>query len=249
MANYVKSTNFTPKDSLPSGNSGKIVKGAELDTEYTAIASAVSSKADINSPAFTGTPTGPTASADTNTTQLATTAFATAAANAAFPVGGIIMWSGSIATIPSGWLLCDGASGTPDLRDRFVIGAGSTYAVAATGGAVTSVPSGSATGTTGGTALTEAQMPKHYHKLWGPAAISGYVQGAVNGAGVFNGGTPDDSANTYGSYSAGGDAASGSYTTGTANGAEHSHSVSLSLAAVTVSTMSPYYALAYIMKV
>jgi hypothetical protein len=40
-----------------------------------------------------------------------------------FPSGGIIMWSGTIATIPSGWLLCNGSSGTPDLRNRFVIGA------------------------------------------------------------------------------------------------------------------------------
>lgn len=75
MANYVKATNFTAKDSLPSGNAGKIIKGAEIDTEYTAIASAIASKADINSPALTGTPTGPTAAATTNTTQLATTAF------------------------------------------------------------------------------------------------------------------------------------------------------------------------------
>lgn len=41
----------------------------------------------------------------------------------AVPVGGIIMWSGTIATIPSNWALCDGTSGTPDLRDRFIVGA------------------------------------------------------------------------------------------------------------------------------
>lgn len=50
------------------------------------------------------------------------------------PSGGIIMWSGSIASIPSGWYLCNGSNGTPDLRDRFVVGAGNSYAVAATGG-------------------------------------------------------------------------------------------------------------------
>lgn len=50
------------------------------------------------------------------------------------PSGGIIMWSGSIGSIPTGWLLCDGSSGTPDLRDRFLIGAGSTYSVNGTGG-------------------------------------------------------------------------------------------------------------------
>jgi len=50
------------------------------------------------------------------------------------PKGGIIMWSGSVASIPEGWALCDGTNGTPDLRDRFVVGAGSGYAVGATGG-------------------------------------------------------------------------------------------------------------------
>ena len=52
----------------------------------------------------------------------------------AFPSGGIIMWSGSQASIPSGWVLCNGSNGTPDLRDRFVIGAGNNYSVGATGG-------------------------------------------------------------------------------------------------------------------
>ena len=51
-----------------------------------------------------------------------------------FVSGMIMLWSGSSGTIPAGWLLCDGASGTPDLRNRFVVGATSTYAVGATGG-------------------------------------------------------------------------------------------------------------------
>ena len=57
------------------------------------------------------------------------------------PNGAIIMWSGTVATIPDGFSLCDGSNGTPDLRNRFVIGAGDTYAVGATGGssATTSV--------------------------------------------------------------------------------------------------------------
>ena len=50
------------------------------------------------------------------------------------PVGGIIMWSGATNNIPSGWALCDGNNGTPNLQDRFIVGAGSTYAVDATGG-------------------------------------------------------------------------------------------------------------------
>ena len=89
MADYTKATNFTAKDTLPTGNAGKIVKGTEIDTELTAVSNAIASKADINSPTFTGTPAGPTASAGTNTTQLATTAFVTAAAQALYPVGSI----------------------------------------------------------------------------------------------------------------------------------------------------------------
>lgn len=100
MSNYVKATNFTAKDSLPTGNSGKIIRGSEIDTELTAVASAVSSKADINSPTFTGTPSGPTASSGTNTTQLATTAFVTAALSAAYPVGSIYINAG-VSTNPA----------------------------------------------------------------------------------------------------------------------------------------------------
>lgn len=75
MSDYNKITNFTIKDSLPSGNTNKIIKGTELDNEFNAIQSAVSSKADANSPAFSGTPTAPTAASGTNTTQIATTAY------------------------------------------------------------------------------------------------------------------------------------------------------------------------------
>lgn len=57
MSNYVKSTDFATKDSLASGNPNKLVKGTEIDTEFDAIAAAVSSKADKASPALTGTAT------------------------------------------------------------------------------------------------------------------------------------------------------------------------------------------------
>jgi hypothetical protein len=52
----------------------------------------------------------------------------------AIPSGGIIIWSGSTGSIPATWFLCDGTNGTPDLRNSFIVGAGSTYAVNATGG-------------------------------------------------------------------------------------------------------------------
>ncbi len=50
------------------------------------------------------------------------------------PVGSIMLWAGSIASIPTGWQLCDGTAGSPDLRNKFVIAAGSTFTPGATGG-------------------------------------------------------------------------------------------------------------------
>jgi hypothetical protein len=136
MANYTKATNFLAKDSLATGDAAKIIKGSEFDTEFNALQTAVNSKANTISPAFTGTPTAPTAASGTSTTQLATTEFVTAYS---VPIGLIAIWSGSSATIPTGWLLCNGSSGTPDLRNRFIVGAGSTYAVGATGGSADAV--------------------------------------------------------------------------------------------------------------
>lgn len=89
MSSYVKATNFATKDSLPTGDSNKIVKGTEIDNEFNSIAGAISSKADLASPSLTGTPSAPTAPFGTNTTQLATTAFVTAALQAVYPVGSI----------------------------------------------------------------------------------------------------------------------------------------------------------------
>ena len=100
MSNYTKITNFTSKDTLPSGNASKIVKGTELDNEFTAISSAIATKADTLSPPLTGVPTAPTATAGTSTTQLATTAFVTAAAQALYPVGSIYI-NASVATNPA----------------------------------------------------------------------------------------------------------------------------------------------------
>jgi hypothetical protein len=75
MSDYTRVYNFTVKDSLPTGDSGKVIKGTEIDVELNAVSSSIASKADTNSPTFTGTPLAPTASAGTNNTQLATTAF------------------------------------------------------------------------------------------------------------------------------------------------------------------------------
>ena len=64
---------------------------------------------------------------------------ATPPAATPIPAGGIFLWSGSIGSIPAGYVLCNGSNGTPDLRNRFVVGAGSTYAVNATGGSADAI--------------------------------------------------------------------------------------------------------------
>ena len=100
MSNYTKATNFATKDTLPTGDSNKIVKGTEIDNEFNAISGAISSKADIASPTFTGTPAAPTATAGSSTTQLATTAFVTAALSAVYPVGSIYV-NAAVSTNPA----------------------------------------------------------------------------------------------------------------------------------------------------
>ena len=95
MTDYTKATNFASKDSLSSGNSLKIVKGTEIDTEFNSIATAISTKADLSGPTFTGTPTLPTGtigvtqSSSDSSTKLATTAFVQAVLQTLYPVGSI----------------------------------------------------------------------------------------------------------------------------------------------------------------
>ena len=60
MSNYTKTTDFAAKDSLPSGDSGKIIRGSEFETEFDDIATAIATKANTASPTFTGTVTIPT---------------------------------------------------------------------------------------------------------------------------------------------------------------------------------------------
>ena len=232
MANYTKATNFTAKDGLPTGNSGKIVKGAEIDTEFTAIASAITSKADLNSPALTGTPTAPTASAGTNTTQLATTAFVIANA---IPSGLISMWSGTIASIPSGWVLCNGSNSTPDLRNKFIIGAHSD----STGIAYSTV-TGSNTQSGGSkdaitvshthTATSVVTDPGHNHTIAKYYAGSGGNEPYLNG---FSIATPVTTSDPTGTNTTGITVATTNASTGSSG---------------TNANLPPYYALAFIMK-
>ena len=194
------------------------------------------------SPTFTGAPIAPTAAVGTDSTQIATTAFV----RDIVPTGVITMWYGSIASIPSGWFLCDGTNSTPDLRDRFIVGAGSTYAVAATGGSAnatlvshnhtaTSTFTGSAMGTHTHTATDSG----HFHAFNGATYING-LGPASSGANLSTPGvisTSNASANiSVSSVSAGTPA--GSVST----------SISTEGSSATNANLPPYYALAYIMK-
>ena len=147
------------------------------------------------------------------------------------PSGGIIMWSGSVASVPSGWFLCDGTNSTPDLRNRFIVGAGDTYAVDATGGAAS-------------VTLTEAQLPAHTHSDGTLAAASaGAHQHTIpTTLGVFGSGGGVDGGPNF-PYLV--DSLTGS-------AGAHTHDVTGSTGSTgsgeAVATLPPYYALAYIMK-
>ena len=149
----------------------------------------------------------------------------------AFVAGMIMMWSGTIATIPSGWLLCNGSSGTPDLRDRFIVGATSDDA----GVAKTNI-----TGTltqTGGS--KDAIVVSHTHT--GSTNTTGaHVHTYV--AAQYSGGT---------GFSQGGSQAVPSLPTGnTGSAGNHSHTLTIDSAGSsgTNANLVPYFALAFIMK-
>ena len=230
MSNYTKATNFASKDALSTGNPAKVIKGTEIDAEYTAIASAISSKADSNSPTFTGTPLAPTASVGTNTTQIATTAFVATAVAAAIPSGGIIIWSGSVASVPSGWYLCNGSNGTPDLRDRFVVGAGSTYSVADTGGSANAI------------------VVSHTHTATSTVTDAGHFHdmGAVRDAGPY--GNTTISSQTVEDWTSARTSTSSANTSTNTTGITVATTNASAGSSGTNANLPPYYALAYIMK-
>lgn len=187
----------------------------------------------VNTPAISGGTinnaviggTTPAAATFTNLTVTGTTTGITT-----IPTGVIVMWSGSIASIPAGWLLCNGTSGTPDLRDRFIVGAGSTYAVAATGGSADAI----AVAHTHTFSATTSSDGAHTHNL------------AVYGA----------SSASSGCYSGGPQVSNNPYCRDDANfvlsAGAHTHTVSGTTASTgssgTNANLPPYYALAYIMK-
>jgi len=147
------------------------------------------------------------------------------------PPGAIIMWNS--ATIPAGWALCNGSNGTPDLRDRFIVGSGSSYTVGATGGAAT-------------VALTTAQMPSHNHghNFSGRSSNTGSHRHNYNTRSLDRA-KPGRSGSRHW-------ADDENATTGSAGG--HSHNISISGNLRNTGSSSahenrpPYYALSYIMR-
>jgi len=144
------------------------------------------------------------------------------------PVGAILMWSGTIATIPTGWVICDGTTGTPDLRDKFIMGAGDT------------VSNTYAVGVTGGSA--DAVLPLHNHVLTdhGHKHISPYSEIGVGPYGNAPGltgrlgsGKTDNDNNAYYTSPEKTDITIDSAGSGNGTGAN----------------LPPYYALAFIMKI
>jgi hypothetical protein len=173
----------------------------------------------------------------------------------AFSRGMIVLWSGTTVTIPTGWRLCDGGGGTPDLRDRFVIGAGNTYPVGGTGG------------------TKDATLVSHSHTISSSSANAGNhahtISGNTGGGGSHShtytgrsGSTKVDNSGMIGAPSY--PLASTTATTSTIG--NHTHSVSGSTSTTgnhkhtitstcgsagtngTGKNLPPYYALAYIMR-
>lgn len=137
----------------------------------------------------------------------------------AFVSGMIMLWSGSEASIPTGWVLCDGTNSTPNLQDRFVVGAGNTYAVGANGGSADAV-------VVSHTHSTTVSDPGHAHG-WSYSNRLLYNAGGGN-ANTYPGGAANQTTSS---------AVTGISVTANATGVSGTNA-----------NLPPYYALCYIMK-
>ena len=179
----------------------------------------------------------PNAALDDNTIEFGK--LGSTVSNAFVPEGGIIMWNGSIAEAEalSNWAVCDGQNGTPDLRDRFIVGAGNSYSHGATGGSNTATDtvsiSGSDTVNISGSDTVNISVSV--------SGTTGYDSGAGNGNSYSHAGHGSMKRHTH-SFSGSG---SGSDTV-TISGSD---TVTISdTDTVSIDTRSPYYALTFIMK-
>lgn len=166
------------------------------------------------------------------------------------PSGVITMWSGAVADIPSGWLLCDGANGTPNLVGKFIRG-GAT--AGATGGSTTTSSNGGHSHghslSAGAHTLSESQMPSHVHRFMSDSG-SGYSVGyqqtvSVNGHSSISG-----QGNGYG-YLNNTPGADGNIFESKGGNSSHSHSIAGSINSVgghTHTFTPPYFELCFIIK-
>lgn len=202
---------------------------------------------------------------DIDTSVTSVTASVSALTPLLVPSGFIGMWHGSAATIPSGWHLCDGTNGTPDLRDRFIVGAGNLYSPTNTGGLATQT----ATFTSDSTSLSIAQLPFHNHNFSQTShshpgsSFSDHTHGANPSSGsyigVFPGGSALAGGNTVGQIGFNGSTAGvddGQFGVnvasdtaqihfdGQGSGAGHNHTGRTD----GFDNRPPYYALCFIMK-
>ena len=152
--------------------------------------------------------------------------------DAGSPSGTIGWWSGSEASIPSGWVICNGLNGTPDLRNKFLVGSGSHYSKGTSGGANTITTSG--TVTIAGHALTDNEIPHHTH-----GTITDYY-GISSGRGNRDG--------SEGGYWLEAATEHDAYTGYSGSGSSHGHTGSLWSGTASKDKRPPYHALCYIMK-
>ena len=160
MADYTIAVSWSGKDALADSDANKVISGADFNTEFTAVQTAINSKADIASETLTGTPLAPTAASGTNTTQIATTAFVRAEiASRVYPVGSIFTTITAYADSAAVVTAIGGTTWVAFGAGKVLVGldSGDTDfdTVAETGGAKTS--------TTGSHTLTTAEIPAHTH--------------------------------------------------------------------------------------
>ena len=150
------------------------------------------------------------------------------------PIGGIILWSGSISNIPKNYSLCNGSNGTPNLTDKFVIGAGDTYDVGSSGGESTHT-------------LTISEMPQHNH------ANDLSIESAGSHSHSFNLYRPGNSLSSVRAADAETNMPTSPVGTNrTGSSGTHTHTISGSIEnsgnSQPHNNMPPYYALCYIMR-